>query len=81
MWKLRWREKERDQAAPSDPGGLPGVVPPTNKRCPPAWLWVVVVAGWLPAACAAPALAGGGPGFAIARAPPPTTPLQDLIAP
>ena len=30
MWKLRWREKEREQAAPSDPGGLPGVVPPTN---------------------------------------------------
>ena len=35
MWKLRWREKEREQAAPSDPGGLPGVVPPTNSGARP----------------------------------------------
>ena len=81
MWKLRRREKERERAAPSDPGQSPQRGAPYKWRCPPAWLWVVVVAGWLPAACAAPALAGVGPGFAIARAPPPTAPLRNLITP
>ena len=68
--------------------------PPRTRAASPAWcpLRIAVPArlalggrrrrvAWLPAACAAPALAGVGPGFAIARAPPPTAPLQDLIAP